>query len=110
MTRKPSCLISCSHNAPVGGCMAVVGRHGGTKPAGKNTQGHGGLIASAPEARCAQSGTIPCYEFATEGQVSESQGTYYSGCATSVSGAAIGARLSSLSRRSGTDWAYRCRL
>jgi hypothetical protein len=26
MTRKPSCLISCSHSAPVGGCGALVGR------------------------------------------------------------------------------------
>jgi hypothetical protein len=30
--RKPSCLISCSHESPVGGCCAFVGRHGGTKP------------------------------------------------------------------------------
>jgi hypothetical protein len=35
MTRKPSCLISCSHASPVGGCGALVGRHGGMKPSGR---------------------------------------------------------------------------
>ena len=35
MTRKPSCLISCSHSSPEGGCGALVGRHGATKPAGR---------------------------------------------------------------------------
>src|SRR5262245_53403269 len=34
MTRKPSCLISCSHSAPVGGWDALVGRQGGMKPTG----------------------------------------------------------------------------
>ena len=31
MTRKPSCLISCSHASPVGGRGALAGKHGGTK-------------------------------------------------------------------------------
>jgi hypothetical protein len=31
-TRKPSCLISISHSGPMGGCLADMGRHGGTKP------------------------------------------------------------------------------
>jgi hypothetical protein len=35
MTRKPSCLISCSHASPVGGADVLVGRHGGTKPSGR---------------------------------------------------------------------------
>ena len=35
ITRKPSCLISCSHSAPQSGCGAEVGRQGATKPAGK---------------------------------------------------------------------------
>src|SRR5215468_3880912 len=35
MTRKPSCLISCSQNDPEGGCGALVGRHGGMNPVGK---------------------------------------------------------------------------
>ena len=34
ITRKPSCLISCSQSAPEGGCGADVGRHGAIKPAG----------------------------------------------------------------------------
>jgi hypothetical protein len=34
MTRKPSNLISCSHSRPEG-VGALLGRHGGTKPAGK---------------------------------------------------------------------------
>ena len=29
--RTPSCLISCTHSAPVGGCGALVGRHGATR-------------------------------------------------------------------------------
>jgi|SRR6516162_6867868 hypothetical protein len=33
--RKPSCLISCSQVSPLGGCGALVGRQGGTKPHGK---------------------------------------------------------------------------
>jgi hypothetical protein len=28
ITRKPSCLISCSHSGPRGGCGADVGRQG----------------------------------------------------------------------------------
>jgi hypothetical protein len=32
ITRKPSCLISCSHALPRGGSLALVGRQGGTKP------------------------------------------------------------------------------
>src|SRR3984893_6256875 len=32
MSRKPSCLISCSHRSPEGGLAAGVGRHGQTKP------------------------------------------------------------------------------
>jgi hypothetical protein len=32
---KPSCLISCSQASPVGGCGALVGRQGGTKPGGR---------------------------------------------------------------------------
>src|SRR5712672_3385127 len=35
MTRKPSCLISCSHASPLGGCGALVGRQGGMKPDGR---------------------------------------------------------------------------
>src|ERR1700736_4026280 len=35
MTRKPSCLISCSQASPEGGWAADVGRHGATTPAGK---------------------------------------------------------------------------
>src|ERR1700738_3486832 len=35
MTRKPSCLISCNHSAPEGGCGALIGRHGEMKPAGR---------------------------------------------------------------------------
>jgi hypothetical protein len=35
MTRKPSCLISCSDASPPGGWGALVGRHGGTKPRGR---------------------------------------------------------------------------
>src|SRR5207342_1410372 len=35
MTRKPSCLISCSHSSPEGGCGALIGRHGAMKPGGK---------------------------------------------------------------------------
>src|ERR1700730_15323215 len=34
MTRKPSCLISCSQMAPEGGCGADVGRQGAMKPGG----------------------------------------------------------------------------
>src|ERR1700686_5678073 len=34
MTRKPSCLISCSQRGPDGGRGAIMGRHGGMKPAG----------------------------------------------------------------------------
>jgi hypothetical protein len=33
--RKPSCLISCSHSGPEGGCWALVGRHGAIKPSGR---------------------------------------------------------------------------
>jgi hypothetical protein len=32
---KLSCLISCSHSGPEGGCWALVGRHGAMKPAGR---------------------------------------------------------------------------
>src|SRR4029450_10231387 len=39
MTRKSSCLISCSHASPVGGCCALVGRQGGTKPGGRGMAG-----------------------------------------------------------------------
>ena len=35
ITRKPSCLISCSQSSPLGGCGAEVGRHGAMKPAGR---------------------------------------------------------------------------
>src|SRR6516165_2990101 len=35
MTRKPSCLISCSHNSPEGGIGARARRHGQTKPAAR---------------------------------------------------------------------------
>src|SRR5262245_31961275 len=35
MTRKPSCLISCSHRPPEGSVSAFVGRHGSMKPAGR---------------------------------------------------------------------------
>jgi hypothetical protein len=40
MTRKPSCLISCSHSAPVGGCGALLGRQGGTKPPSQGAADH----------------------------------------------------------------------
>jgi hypothetical protein len=36
MTRKPSCLISCSHISPEGGRSAFVGRHGAINPAGRS--------------------------------------------------------------------------
>ena len=36
MTRKPSCLISCTQVSPLGGCGALVGRQGGTKPRGRD--------------------------------------------------------------------------
>src|SRR6202521_5590167 len=35
MIRKPSCLISCSHCSPEGGCGALMGRHGAMRPAGR---------------------------------------------------------------------------
>jgi hypothetical protein len=35
ITRKPSCLISCSHSSPEGGCGAGEGRHGAMKPASR---------------------------------------------------------------------------
>src|SRR3984893_18801482 len=35
MMRKPSCLISCSHCSPEGGCGALMGRHGAMNPAGR---------------------------------------------------------------------------
>src|SRR5262245_66195875 len=34
MTRKPSCLISCTQVSPLGGSGALVGRQDGTKPRG----------------------------------------------------------------------------
>jgi hypothetical protein len=33
--RKPSCLISCSHWAPDGSCVVLVGKHGAMNPAGR---------------------------------------------------------------------------
>ena len=36
MTRGPSCLISRSHNSPVGERSALVGRQGGTNASGKD--------------------------------------------------------------------------
>jgi hypothetical protein len=39
MTRKPSCLISCNHASPEGGCGAEVGRQGAMKPAGRVREG-----------------------------------------------------------------------
>src|SRR5262249_7003151 len=33
ITRKPSCLISCSHRSPEGNLSVFVGRHGAMKPA-----------------------------------------------------------------------------
>src|ERR1700730_13396791 len=38
MTRKPSCLISCSHSFPDGGAEALVGRHGAMKPGGSGRE------------------------------------------------------------------------
>src|SRR6266487_1533903 len=35
MTRKPSCLISCSHRPPEGSLSVLVGRHGAMNPAGR---------------------------------------------------------------------------
>src|SRR5262245_38661006 len=35
MTRKPSCLISCSHWLPHGSLSVLDGRHGAMNPAGK---------------------------------------------------------------------------
>src|SRR5262249_43805847 len=37
MTRKPSCLISCSHRGPEGGLWALVGRHGAINPGREGT-------------------------------------------------------------------------
>src|SRR5262245_38977115 len=37
MTRKPSCLISCSHLSPDGSLSVLVGRHGAMNPAGLGT-------------------------------------------------------------------------
>jgi hypothetical protein len=39
IARKPSCLISCTHASLVGGCGALVGRLGGTKPGGRSMRG-----------------------------------------------------------------------
>jgi hypothetical protein len=55
MTRKPSCLISCIHASPLGGCGALVGRHGGTKPRGRG-------IAPPIERRC---GSVKPWQWAT---------------------------------------------
>src|ERR1700730_8214458 len=38
MTRKPSCLISCSHSFPDVGAEALVGRHGAMKPGGRGRE------------------------------------------------------------------------
>src|ERR1700730_9566893 len=38
MTRKPSCMISCSHSFPDGGAEALVGRHGAMKPGGSGRE------------------------------------------------------------------------
>src|SRR5262249_18264671 len=35
MMRNPSCLISCSHCSPEGGCGTLMGRHGAMNPAGR---------------------------------------------------------------------------
>ena len=50
---KPSCLISCSHASLVGGCGALVGRHGGRNrahapaPDGKAVRRYRGLLLEA---------------------------------------------------------------
>src|SRR5208337_3057625 len=41
MTRIPSCLISCTHAVPIGGCGDFVGRHGAMKPAGRACERNG---------------------------------------------------------------------
>ena len=38
---KPSCLIPCSHSAPVGGCTALVGKQGAMKPTGRTRMNMG---------------------------------------------------------------------
>jgi hypothetical protein len=43
ITRKPSCLISCSHTVPAGGRGALVGRHGAMKPSGRVRGRNGGM-------------------------------------------------------------------
>jgi hypothetical protein len=45
ITRKPSCLISCSHSLPEGQLSVLLGRHGAMKPAGSSPQ-HIDLIRS----------------------------------------------------------------
>jgi hypothetical protein len=58
ITRKPSCLISCSHNGPKGGSWSFVGTHGAINPAGTvrsfntggvNTRARPGKARSAME-------------------------------------------------------------
>jgi hypothetical protein len=50
MTRKPSCFISCSHASPDGGCDALVGRQGGTKPGGRDMTGYRASVRTASNA------------------------------------------------------------
>jgi hypothetical protein len=61
MTRKPSCLISCSQASPEAGCGALLGRQGGTKPRGRGMArllepprqevSNEGLVYAAPNLR-----------------------------------------------------------
>jgi hypothetical protein len=37
MTRKPSCLISCSHSLPEGSLSVLLGRHGAMNPVGQHS-------------------------------------------------------------------------
>jgi hypothetical protein len=41
ITRKPSCLISCTQRPPEGGCPADTGRQGAMKPAGNGLHWRG---------------------------------------------------------------------
>ena len=49
-TRKPSCLISWSYVSPVGGCGALVGRQGGTKPTGRGMAAYRAWVPGASNA------------------------------------------------------------
>jgi hypothetical protein len=58
ITRKPSCLISCNQASPLGGLGALVGRHGGMKPAGRE-RGDMAVSRNGPGRRKAVLSTSP---------------------------------------------------